>query len=359
MDNTVKLPKSRIYSFDVLRILAVLGVIMIHVAATYVKKSDLQSVAFDWGNLFHGITRFAVPAFIMLSGALMLDENKKVTAKKSLKYACVMLVLLVIWSFVYAAFFYIIVPESKGNEISTEKFINGFVYGHYHLWYLYMIIGLYLMTPVLRTFVKKENKKVISYLLLLSVIICFTVKFANFFLMEYVVEKDWITPLVDKFNFSMMGVYLTYFIAGWYVVNIEIKKSRRIFIYVLGAIGAFLTVFINWFYAQQGKNVQKIFHFEDIVNVLFFGIAFFMFFYYALKNKKFRKTKGMLVGVSKLTFGVYLVHVIVLYYVNLYAEGIEDVFVRIMVEFAATTIISFAVCFVLSKLPLLKKLIKC
>ncbi len=358
MNNAIK-TKTRVYSFDVLRIFAVLGVIMIHVAARQVVVKDLQSAEFLWGNLFHGITRFAVPVFIMLSGALLLDENKNVPTKKALKYAGVMLALLISWSFVYASFFYILVPLNKGNEINIEKFINGFVYGHYHLWYLYMIIGLYLLIPILRTFVKKKNKKQVSYLLLISTVICFTVKFANFFLMEYFVEKDWLTSLVDKFHFSFIGVYLTYFIAGWYVVNIDIKKSRRIIIYVLGGIGAFLTVFLNWFYAQQGKNMQATFHYEDIVTVLAFGIAFFMFFYYALKDKKFEKSKGVLVGISNLTFGVYLVHVIVLYFVRFYTVNFENVFEKIMVEFSATAIISFVVCFVLSKIPLVKKLIKC
>ncbi len=359
MDNTIELSKTRIYAFDVLRILAVLGVIMIHVAAPYVKTSDLQSEVFDWGNIFHGITRFAVPTFIMLSGALMLDENKKISAKKSFKYASVMFVLLVVWSLIYASFFYVVVPLSKGAEINTEKFINGFVYGHYHLWYMYMIIGLYLLVPVLRTFVKKENKKVISYLLLISTIVCFSVKFVNFFLMEYVVEKDWLTPLVEKFKFSMLGVYLTYFVAGWYVVNIEIKKVRRIFIYVLGGISAFLTVFINWFYAQKGENAQKVFHFEDIITVLIFGIAFFMFFYYALRNARFEKTGRMLVGCSNLTFGVYLIHVIALYFVKLYTVDMDFILLKICVEFVATTVLSFSVCFIMSKLPILKKLIKC
>ncbi len=358
MDKAIK-NKTRIYAFDLLRIFAVLGVIMIHVAARQVVVKDLQSVEFLWGNLFHGITRFAVPVFIMLSGALMLDENKNMPAKKSFKYAGVMLALLIIWSFIYASFFYIFVPFNKGNDINVEKFINGFVYGHYHLWYLYMIIGLYLLVPILRTFVKKENKKQISYLLLISTVICFTIKFANFFLMEYVVEKDWLTPLMDKIKFPLVGVYLTYFIAGWYVVNIHIKKAYRIIIYLFGAIGAFLTVFLNWFYAQQGKNMQATFHFEDIVTVLLFGVAFFMFFYYALKDRDFGKIKGVLTEMSKLTFGVYLIHVIVLYFVRFYTIDFENAFEKIVVEFSVTAIISFIICFVLSKIPLVKKLIKC
>lgn len=359
MSELVKTSKTRVYAYDVLRILAVLAVVMIHVAAPVVKKSDVQSIDFIWGNIFHGITRIAVPVFLMLSGALMLDENKKISSKKIFHSAGMMFFVLVVWSLVYAVFFYVAIPLIHGSQISFKNFINAFIYGHYHLWYMYMIVGLYLLIPVLRTFVKKENKKVIQYFLVLSAIVGFAVKFLNFFLMEYVVEKDWLTPFVDKFEFGFISVYLTYYIAGWYIANFEIKKVHRICLYIVGGLSLLITLFATHFYSQDGENVQSVFHSNNIITVLLYSIAFFTFFYYLFKNKKFEKTKGMLINLSNLTFGVYLIHVIVLYLVRLFTGDLGSTLIKIVIEFVGTTVVSFAVCFIMSKLPILKKLIKC
>ena len=66
--------KVRIYYLDVLRVIACLAVVMIHSSAGFVVK-NIGSVNFWIGNLFDSLSRIGVPIFIMIPGALMLDEN--------------------------------------------------------------------------------------------------------------------------------------------------------------------------------------------------------------------------------------------------------------------------------------------
>lgn len=76
--------KSRIYSFDVMRIVAVLSVVLIHAADGFLNPAYNDTAGFMAANFFDSIARLAVPIFLMISGALMLDEDKDITLKKML-----------------------------------------------------------------------------------------------------------------------------------------------------------------------------------------------------------------------------------------------------------------------------------
>ena len=68
--------------FDILRILAILSVIMIHVSAPYVINYQPNSLQFTVGNILDSISRIGVPFFVLISGTFMLDENKELTINK-------------------------------------------------------------------------------------------------------------------------------------------------------------------------------------------------------------------------------------------------------------------------------------
>ena len=73
--------KNKILYLDILRALACLLVVMIHSSMNYAVQ-EVGSKNFWVGNFFDSISRAAVPLFVMISGALMLDENYHFTIEK-------------------------------------------------------------------------------------------------------------------------------------------------------------------------------------------------------------------------------------------------------------------------------------
>ena len=67
--------RKRIAYLDSLRVVAILAVIMIHVAAQNWYSQDVNSAAWKAFNFYDSISRWSVPAFVMISGALMLDKD--------------------------------------------------------------------------------------------------------------------------------------------------------------------------------------------------------------------------------------------------------------------------------------------
>lgn len=155
-----------------LRIFAALAVVLLHVASTKVKSSALLYEDFYiWLSAYHMITRFAVNCFVMITGALLLRKEKQLTISQLWKkYIPKVLILFAIWSAVYIAV-NLLKSQMQGNTVSFHGVWKTFLYGHYHMWYLYMLVGLYMITPILREVVK--NKTLVEYVLILSVVFLF------------------------------------------------------------------------------------------------------------------------------------------------------------------------------------------
>ncbi len=346
----------RIQSFDMIRIIGALLVIMIHTSAPYVIPGENNSSAFVWGNLFDSISRCAVPLFIMMSGALMLNQEKEILPQKMFKAAGNIFILLVLWSVFYTVGYNILKPLVYHEPISPAAIADTLFNGHYHLWYLFVLISLYLATPILRFFIKKENKKLIEWYLGFAIIIGFCVPLLNQLTNIFIGEGDHITRYIENFRFDYIFEYITYYIVGWYLVNYELTKTKRILLYLLGALGVILSFTATQFLftTQQAGD----FYGNNSIQVFLYSTAVFVWLhtYFQKKNTCQHKWIGTLAG---LTFGVYMSHCVFLFVFKQFTDGIACTPVAILITFLATAVCTFVFTFVLSKIPLFKKLIRC
>ena len=345
----------RIFSLDFLRILAVCAVVMIHISADFLKEFDKTSVGFLWGNIFSALSRFAVPVFLMISGALMLDENKNLPTKKIMKATVNILILTFSWSLLYTVGYNVVKPIVFNEPINIINILGTFFNGHYHMWYLYVLVGLYLITPILRTFVKIENAGMIRNYLLFSIIICFAVSFINEFINIYNYGTNLFSEFILNFEFNYIYSYLIFYVMGWYIVRVGLKKITRIIIYVAGLLGALTTFVCTYFYYIKEMNCYFIEN--NSLNIFFYSLAIFVFVHYLFKNRQITLGKFSL-KMSKLTFGVYLIHCIFLFALKMICENIENSLLAIFVIFVGGVGLSFVSVFVMSKIPLIKKMVR-
>lgn len=132
----------RIYYLDFIRIIAIIAVIVIHVTAQNWYNIALNSTTWTIFNIYNSIVRWAVPILVMISGALFLDKQidlKKIYQKNIAR----IIISFIFWSLIYA-----IIDYSKGYALKSV--FESILIGHYHMWYLYMIAGLYILVPLLK-----------------------------------------------------------------------------------------------------------------------------------------------------------------------------------------------------------------
>lgn len=352
MGESIKTNK-RIYSFDFMRIIAACAVVMIHTSVDFVLPTQSTLV---WGNLFHSLSRFAVPMFLMISGALMLDEDKEISVRKILKSSLNMFILLMLWSLFYAVGDNIIRPIVTNEPISLVTFFDTVFNGHYHLWYLFVLIGLYLITPILRLFIKRENSELIGKYLIFAVVICFVGSFVNQMVNIYTKQTDIVLNYISNFRLDCIFEYLLYYILGWYFVNVEISKKTRSFVYIGGLVGIIATIICGWFFFVEDAQANY-FYTNNSLNVFLCSVGLFVFIHYLVKTKNIKANKFVL-KLSNLTFGAYLIHGIFLFGVKLIGKKLTCVPLAICVIFAVTVVLSFVAAYIISKIPILKKLIR-
>lgn len=152
---------SRESNFDLLRILSTFAVVMLHVSGRFLQTNEIGATTncnFSVMIVNH-IVRFAVPCFLMLSGAFILDDERnadyKFFYKKSFKSigitGLVFCLLYTLYSVTKLTLSVCILHKHGLDYLMNEllvimtKLLVGQPAGH--LWYLFTLAGLYFATP--------------------------------------------------------------------------------------------------------------------------------------------------------------------------------------------------------------------
>lgn len=343
--------ENRVYYLDVLRFIACIAVVMIHTTSEYVLK-DFGSADFWIGNILNSISRFGVPIFVMISGCLMLDKRYNCTNQKLIKHIRKMIVFFIFWSAIYVIFYQIIVPLLiKHEQINIVKIFLTFVKGHFHLWFIYMIIGLYLILPLLRLWVKDENKKYIEYFIILAIVFSFFLPQLVSVASNYTSVFKNINDIIDKVDLKYVGGYTTYFILGWYINNYGIKHKKML--YILGTISLAITIISTFILSiTTGKAIQMYGNFN--INVLLYSLMIFSLIKDVFYNKN--GSNKMVSTISKYSLGIYAMHPLIIDVINklLIKIDINMALINVPIVYILTLIISVSVSFLMSKIPILK-----
>jgi len=335
--------KKRIVFYDVLRVIAIFAVIMIHVSAEnwYVTKIDNNWLMNNFMNTLVGV--WAVPLFVTISGALLLG-NKKINFKNLIKkYIPRILICLFFWHLVY--YFYTTPEFTISNlVICLKKFLIGDSYSH--LWYLYLTIGLYLLTPVLNKLVENLEKKEFIYLLVLGFFITSIIPTLNYFL-----DFD-LLRFIYPFKVLNFNIFIFYYLLGYYLNKFGFKKNKLLLIIsliLLFGLAIFETIL------SIIKNTPISYCSTSNIIGLLIVISVFSYFKETFENKenKFITTLG------SLTFGVYLMHFLIekiLLNFGINSNMMNPILGNIVISFVIL-FISYIISYIISKIPILRKLI--
>ena len=346
--------QGRTYCLDLLRAVACLLVVLLHVSALFV-RSPLNSAGFWLGNLLESVSRAGVGLFVMLSGRLMLDENYKYTREKLKKHLLKLLVFYVFWSCLYALCFELAWPLLKKEPVDLLQVAWRVVQGHYHLWFIPMMMGLYLILPLLRLWVNKANIRYVRYFLILAVIFGFALPQGASVLSSVHPVFTRLSTLLDSWQIHYPVGFTAYFVLGWYLGQIDFGKKKAVLALVTGVTVTFAGTFlIRRFTAQT----SFIFYEYLSLNVLLSVIGLFALFTRVYTRKDYPQGQfGKLVGlVSRHSLGIYATHVAVMTVANYILPQIHPA-VNIPVLYIVSVAGALAASVILSKLPLLKKVV--
>ncbi|MEC0246393.1 acyltransferase [Paenibacillus chitinolyticus] len=313
MNNAV-LKSNRIIYIDLLRILSILAVIILHITATLLTSTNDFNTASWWvSNLFNSAARFAVPVFFMISGAMILRSEVKSYKTFFLKRIMPLVVSLVSWSLIYSIFTQYYLQKST---MGAGEFLLSFAYkfildrNYIHLWFLYAIIAIYLTVPLISRMVKACTEKELRYYLLLW----FTVSIAYRFITDSVLRITSESLYVPIMNIPLFMGYLGYFILGYYLFHYEISLKLKNVLFNLGIVSFFLTPVATYFASMYSGVLDEMFYGNYSVTTFFMAAGLFILFKekdVAISARVNDKVKRLVGSISKASFSIYLIHLLI------------------------------------------------
>jgi len=356
--------KKRLYWADCARIFSIVAIILLHSAGYGCEKTLLRRKDTTWKIicLYNCITRFGVPMFVLLSGTFILDPSRSFSFKKLFRHNILRLATaFTFWSTVNAL---INIYLYKKNTLSD--FFKLFFVGEEYLWFIFMIIGCYLIAPILRLF--SDDIVLARYFLGLCIFWgSFIPTLKNIF-MTYQL-KDAETELdtwTSRWHYHFTLEFVGYFVAGYHILKyVNIKSvAIRIILYLLGVLDVVFFYKLTCKTEDQKKKYSKEYRDNYTLTVAFYTVVLFIFFKHEIGRINFSDRAVKIISkLSSLTFGMYLSHMIIKGLLSRYCHIKQEEFLGIKLSssigcpifWVVITFCSLTVSYLLSITPFLNK----
>lgn len=345
---TTDAPADRVAYFDLLRLLASFAVVVLHISAQNWATLGADTAVWRVFNLYDGMVRWSVPVFVMISGALFL-ERPPTWEKLWRKHILRIVTAFVFWTLVYALISYVR-DGTHGTALMREL-----LHGHYHMWFLFTIVGLYMIVPFLSELVKSE--RLVRYFLLLSLLETFLLPQIDSLLAANAADGVYaLDGMLSYLRINFVLGFTGYFLLGWYLHKKQLGKRAVLAICVIGVLGFVSTIlFTRLWSLRQGEPSQLFYSFLN-TNVLMEAVIVFVL------AKQFYRGRGarFLSALSKYSFGAYLVHALVIEALERYLGLTTMSFSPVLAVPAISLLvlaISYALSWVLYQIPVLGKYI--
>lgn len=333
--------RNREAELDLLRILAMLAVICVHGNYGELPEGQQRIRIF-----LTSLMTWQVPVFVMISGRFFLDPDKAVTFRSVRRAILRLTAAFLFWNPVYQLYFYF---SGAYANLNWKGILSQAVLGPYHFWFLFMLAGLYLITPFLRQIVK--SKRLTEYYLLL------------FLLFEGLSSYGAALPYIGTMVESMLGKiqvrfvlgFSGYFVLGYYLKRYPPSGKKEILLYCLALIcmigGGILT--LKEFDQTQMHNEWLVQYLRPNIVIVAAGI-------YTLFIRRIhipKKATAKLRFLAQNCFGVYLIHALLLELLRI--SGISFGSLPILVSVPLVVLGIFCICQVLTtllkRIPFIRK----
>lgn len=345
--------KDRLIGLDLLKIVSAFMIAVIHASSGVFNNHELGSLVWKEGLVLNAATRFAVPVFLMISGALLL--GRKISLDKAIRKAIIAGIALFVWSFAFILTKKILWNDGNVIHDTLMIFFNKRVSGH--LWYGYLLIWIYLFSPILNIMYESLSNKMRIYFIILGLLIPSAVdSVIYYFSLDVQILQN------SFFIYMNLGYISVLFIGRMIYENKE--KIPVILGGISSVIGLVLTILLTEGISRRlGVSTHTFFSELEIGNVMYaFGIMLLGCKLSWKGDNTF--IKKIIIKVSELAMGIYFSHALVMWLIGdtisfrgitfKIDNSVPECLLFVVIIFV-TTVIMIAP---LANIPYLKKLVK-
>ena len=340
----------RLVYLDILNILSIFVVVAMHMNGSVHSLPLNRSWTFSL--LVNTLCYFAVPIFVMISGATLMNYRQKYDTKTFFKKRLMkVLVPFLFWSIL------MLIWRIKTNQISLNieliNLINVILTNKEEPIYYFMfeIIGVYLTMPLISQLTDKKYRKTLWYVVII------------YFILKGVLSN--ISTIIGiSYNQAIniqIGTYVVYAILGYLLSTEENIKSRtKIIIYALAMIGLIFRFLLTYIISMKNGKIFNEFWEYSAWYAILHSIAVFIFVKDLKLNKKIednQKLCNIISTIANCSFGIYLIHIFVKYYfariMNIPSSSIIHKTIGIIIVY----LISLIIVYIMKKVKFVRKIV--
>lgn len=386
--------ENRVVWVDWMRVAACFMVLLVHATEPFYLGGEGSQILTEadafWSSFFDSIVRACVPLFVVASSYLQFPLHYS-TGEFFRRRAVRVLVPFLLWSMVYAF--------AWGEPAENFKnLLFNFNYAAGHLWFVYMIIGVYLLMPLLSPWAERVGKRELQVYLAIWLFTTLIPLVRDWVSGGYVnmeitygvsgLPRPALTPLWGEASWNTYGTFyymsgfIGYLLLGLYFRRFvgELSWKKTLLVAVPCYLGGFAIVFGGFlrrvFEMAQGSFpltglVEKAVWWEttwcnDTIGVVLMTVAWILLF------KKVKSSgclyRKALLPLSKASYGLYLLHLLILVpicgamreWLGVGAEGVLGIWTT-PVQIVASAVAGFAgsaiVAILLQRIPKIGKYI--
>lgn len=326
------------------RIVAMVAVVMLHVATIVMVSNEVGSTYWWFGNIYNSLVRWCVPVFVMISGSLLLDPNKKEDLSTFYrKRVSRLFVPIVAWSFFFLAWRFL-KGTFKGNAPTITELLGKLISGnpYEHLWFLYMILGLYLFAPFFRKIIANSTPKELNIL----TIALFSLATINHAHKSFTVSET-------SLFINWFLLYIPFFFLGHRIRSTQYQPPKLI-LWSIFLISFALTA-IGYSTLAAENNVSFNSYFYGYLSLTVIPMSISIIYLLRGWNSPILNS-GFTKQLSLLTLGIYLIHPVILEAMGYtgYATGIHPI-ISIPIVTAVIFTTALMAAWILYQIPYLKQ----
>lgn len=325
--------QEREINMDYLRIACCFLIVLLHFSSSYWNCVPIGSFSFNVMTVYNCLTRIAVPIFIMLSGYFLLDRQYSFELKSYLRRPLRLLLTFYVWASFYA-FQGLIIEFIKTGEATKDRIehtIHEFFFGHYHMWFCFLIVGYYFLFPIAKRIA--EDRKVLNLFMFLwwgcSFILPCLFGWANL---------PTFSRYFDGFDMNAVEGYWGYFFLGYFIKQIQWTDLKKWIVYIMGFISLVATILLSLYQSISKDEYVETWFSPGSPFILLMSVAVFLLFYSMKKDKCLNK---MITTISESTFFIYMFHIFILEKLNL--VGITTISFNPLLSVPVLSAVAFAV----------------
>ena len=347
---------------DIIRTIAIVAVILLHATAdlTVPQMNQFEIVRWLTNDVYQSIGRIGIPLFVMLSGALLLQPGKNDSLVTFFKKRWARIGLpWIFWGIAFFAWDFLI----EHRPLTLNSVYQGILAGpYYNFWYLYMLLGIYLLTPVLRILLPKLERVAIKHYAMVWFLCAAVLPFAGA-LTTYSLFANVLTisAWIGYLLFGLSG----YFIIGTFLTNMRVRRS---FLSILLALGLSLTAISIYIIESPIGGNREVFAFTVYFGpaTILVAVALFLLLNtIKIPTQTASPSKGgkLISAISQNTLPLSLFHVMVLeslqrgYFGFAINGNTINTIVGVPLITTITLFVSLGIILLLKKIPFMKRLI--